>query len=273
MYAGVDIGGTKTLVAALDDNGVITESRKFPTPRDYKHFLLELRHSVAFLTTKKFQAAGVGMPATSLDRTHGRGLSFSNLPWRNVPMQRDVEKLLACPVVVENDAKLGALSEAMLLKGKFSRVLYVTVSTGIGLGLVVDGHIDSNIGDAGGRLIMLEHHGKLVPWEQFASGHAIVERYGKQAHDITDATTWRAIARDLSIGIQELIALTEPEVIVFGGSVGTYFDRYGDYLHDELAKYETPLVPLPALQAASRPEKAVVYGCYDIARATYGTAA
>lgn len=270
MYIGVDIGGTKTLLATLDEHGVITESRQFPTPKEYHHFLLELRHSVAFLATKEFKAGGVALPATTLDRVHGRGVTFGNLPWRNVSVQADLERLLHCPIVVENDAKLGALSEAMLLKGKFSKVLYVTVSTGIGTGLVVNGKIDTNIGDGGGRLMMLEHNGKLVSWEDFASGHAIVERYGKRAQDITDKATWHAIARNLAVGIIELIALVEPEVIVFGGSVGTYFDRFGSLLTNELKKYETPLLKMPELRAAARPEKAVVYGCYDLAKATYG---
>lgn len=273
MYVGVDVGGTKTLVAVLNAHGVIKESRKFPTPKDYHHFLLELRHTVAFLTTQEFQAGGAGVPATVLDRVHNRGISFGNLPWKNVPIQADFERIFHCPIVVENDAKLAALSEAMLLKDQYARVLYVTVSTGIGYGFVVNGRIDTNVGDAGGRLMMLEHQGKLVPWESFASGHAIVKRYGKKAQDITDQKTWRAISRDLSTGLLELIAMTEPEVIVFGGSVGAYFDRFSDILAVELKKYETPLLPLPALRAAARPEEAVIYGCYDIAKATYARAA
>lgn len=273
MYIGVDVGGTKTLLAVLDAHGVIKESRKFPTPKNYRHFLLELRHSAAFITTKELQAGAAGIPATSLDRKHGIGISFGNLPWQNVPIQADLERLFHCPIVVENDAKLAALSEAMLLKNEYKRVLYVTISTGIGIGLVVNGKLDIEIGDGGGRLMMVEHKGKLVPWEGFASGHAIVELYGKPARDITDNKTWLAIARNLSVGLLELIALAEPEVIVFGGSVGTYFDRFGDLLAKELKKFETPLLPMPALRAAARPEEAVIYGCYDIAKATYGKTA
>jgi predicted NBD/HSP70 family sugar kinase len=266
MYLGVDVGGTKTLVTVLNSDGIIRECAKFPTPKSYDHFLLELRHTLAHFKTQDFHAAGVGIPVTVFDRKHGRAINFGNLPWRNVPIQLDMEHICKCPVVIENDAKMAALSEAMLIKEAYQKVLYVTVSTGIGIGLVVDGKIDTSIGDSGGRAIVLEHKGKLTPWEDFASGHAIVETYNKRAMDIKDKATWQKICRDLAKGFVHLIALTQPEAIVVGGSVGTYFDRYGDVLKAEVKKYHLPLVPMPDIIAAQRPEEAVVYGCYDLAK-------
>jgi predicted NBD/HSP70 family sugar kinase len=266
MYLGVDIGGTKTLVAVLTSSGEIRESARFPTPKNYDHWLLELRHTLAHFEHHDFTAAGLGMPATILDRQHGRGIAFGNLPWRNVPVQADLERVAKCPVVIENDAKMAALSEAMLLKHKYDKVLYVTVSTGIGIGFVDHEVIDTNIGDGGGKTMLIEHKGKHVPWESFASGHAIVERYGKKAMDIEDKATWQAICRDLAKGLIELIAITEPEIIVIGGGVGTYFDRYGKILAQEIKKYHMPLITMPKLIKAQRPEEAVVYGCYDLAK-------
>lgn len=268
---GVDVGGTKTLVATLDDHGVIKERQKFPTPKDYQEFLKELERTIQSFETKEFRAGGVGMPVTSgFDRQHGRGGSFSNLPWRNVNMQADVEKIGHCPIVVENDAKLAALSEAMLLKDRYKLVLYVTVSTGIGFGLVNNGVIDTSVGDGGGRTLALDHKGKMTPWEDFAGGRAIVERYGKRAEDITEASTWQSISRDLAKGLVQLIAIMQPEVIVFGGSVGNYFERFHKHLMTELEKYSIPLVTLPKLVEAQRPEAAVVYGCYDLAKQRFG---
>lgn len=266
MYVGIDVGGTKTLVAVLSNNAEIVEQTKFPTPKNYDAFLLELRHALAHFEHQEFKAGAIGMPVTVFDRKHGRGISFGNLPWENVPIQHDVERICKCPIAIENDAKLAALSEAMLLKKEFKTVLYVTISTGIGIGLVVNGKIDTSIGDGGGRALQLAHNGKIVPWESFASGHAIVERYGKRAADIHDQVTWQKICRDLAPGFTQLIAIMQPEVIVIGGSVGTYFERYGDLLMAEIKKYHIPLVPLPVLCQARRPEQAVVYGCYDYAK-------
>lgn len=271
MYLGIDIGGTKTLIAALTNDGEITESRKFPTSPSYDHFLLELRHALAHMKPHDWRAAGVGIPSSRFDRKHGVAFRFGNLPWKNIHIQKDLERLLTCPVAVENDAKMASLSEAMLVKDTYRRVLYVTISTGIGYGLTVDGIIDTNIGDGGGKTIMLEHRGKLVSWESFASGKAIVERYGKRAADIHDEDTWRAISRSLKLGFLEIIAVTQPDLVVVGGSVGNYFERFKSFLSAELKQYETPSLQIPPLKKAQRPKEAVVYGCYDLAKLKFGS--
>jgi predicted NBD/HSP70 family sugar kinase len=272
MYAGIDVGGTKTLVAALDDNGVITEQVKFPTPPDYLEFLRELKTTLATLKTKDFQAGAIGIPATVLSREDGVGVSFGNLPWRNVHVQADVEELLHCPTVVENDAKLAGLSEAMLVKDTYKKVLYVTVSTGIGIALIVNQTIDTSFGDGGGKGILLEHNGKLTSWESFASGKAIYEHYGKPAREITDGRAWHTIAQRIAQGLIELIALTEPELIIIGGSIGTYFENYRQPLIAALKQYEVPLISIPDIIGAQRAETAVIYGCYDLARASFSPA-
>lgn len=270
MYAGIDIGGTKTLVACLDDSGVIQERVKFPTPQLYPEFLRQLAKVVGSLTTKKFHAAGVAVPGR-IDRTNGIGVACGNLPWRDVPIKADIERLLRCPTVVDNDANLAGLSEAMLLKDDFQRVLYATVSTGIGTGIIINQIIDPAFADSEGGHLEVEYEGKLQPWEDFASGRAIVARYGKRASDIQDEPTWSAIAHALAIGLIDLIAVVQPEVIVIGGSVGAYFSRFSAPLLAELKKFETPLVPIPAIRQAQRPEEAVVYGCYDLAKNVYGS--
>lgn len=270
MYLGVDIGGTKTLAAVLDEHGVITQKTKFPTNPDYAEFLQELSKTIADFGDIDYRAAGVGMPVTDFDRKRGIGIAYGNLPWQLVPIQDDLERITACPVALENDAKLAGLSEAMLLKD-YSKVLYITISTGIGTALVVDQKIDPNVGDAGGANLMMQHHGVLQPWEHFASGKAIVDRFGKRAEDIHDEATWTTIVHDWSRGFLELIAIMDPDVIVIGGSVGTYFDRYGELLLAELAKYETPLMNIPAIRQAGRPEEAVVFGCYDYAVQCFGS--
>lgn len=271
MYAGIDVGGTKTLVAVLDDNGVITEQIKFPTPKNYDAFLRELKKALGSLPVTDFEAAGVGIPASVLDREEGVGVLFPNLPWRNVTVKADAEDLLRCPVAIENDAKLAGLSEAMLVKDQYQKVLYVTVSTGIGIGLIVNQTIDTSFGDTGGNALILEHQGKHVTWESFASGRAIFEHYGKPARDITDKRVWHTIARHIASGLIELIALTEPELVVIGGSIGTYYDRYKEPLTDALKHYHLPIVGIPAIIGAQRPETAVIYGCYDLAKAVFKT--
>ncbi len=270
MYAGIDVGGTKTLVASLDDNGVITEQVKFPTPPDYAEFLKELKTTLDGLQVKDFRAGAIGIPATVIDREHGVGVAFGNLPWKDVSVEKDVQAILGCPMVFENDAKLAGLSEAMLLKNEFNKVLYVTVSTGIGVALIVNQKIDTAVGDAGGKAVLLEHDGRLTPWENFASGKALYEHYGKPAKELEDGRDWRYIAQRIAQGLIDLNALMNPEVIVIGGSIGTYFEKYEHPLVAAMKEYEVPLVSIPPIRGAQRAETAVVYGCYDHAKATFG---
>lgn len=270
MYLGVDVGGTKTLVAVLDNHGVIREQLKFLTPKNYDHWLLELRHCLANFEHKDFKGAGVGRPGNP-DRGKNLPIGFGNVPWVNVDPQVDVEDIAKCPTFMENDAKLAGLSEWMVLdEPNCHSMLYVTVSTGIGFTLIRDGVININIGDAGGKALLLEHRGKMVSWESFASGRALYERYKTKAKDIHDPKIWKNFTRYLAQGIIQLIAVTEPDVIVFGGGVGTYFDRWGKILEEQLEDYNLPVVRLPKLRGAKRAEYAVVYGCYDYAKQQLG---
>lgn len=268
MYLGIDIGGTKTLVAVLNNRGEIKERIKFPTNKGYAAWRHNLAEAVDELSTKEFVACGVAVPGR-VDRKRGIGLDMGNLTWHDVPIKSDLQKFLDCPVVVDNDANLAGLSEAMLIK-EYGRVLYVTVSTGIGTGFIVDRTIDPAFADSEGGQMLLEYRDKLTPWEDFASGRAIVARYGKRAADITDDATWERICHDLALGLINLIAIVQPEIIVLGGSVGTYYPRYKKQLHEALKQYATPLVPLPKIKQAGRPEEAVVYGCYDLAKSIHG---
>lgn len=269
MYLGIDIGGTKTLIASLTNEGVIVETRKFPTPKIYGEFLSELAANVALLSTKDFVACGVAIPGR-LDRTRGIGKAFGNLPWKDVPIQHDVHKLTHLPVVVENDANLAGLSEAMLIK-QHECVLYVTVSTGIGTGIITNRQIDPEFADSEGGHILLEHNGKVQMWEQFASGQAIVKKYGKRASDINDQRTWKTIAHNVALGLYDLIAFIQPDAVVLGGGVMEHLDKFDDLLEKELQHFATPLTPIPPIYRAQRPNEAVVYGCYDLAKSVYGT--
>jgi glucokinase len=266
MYVAVDNGGTKTIIAVLDSHGVIQEQIKFPTSRDYDQFVKDLKEAKSKLKIQEYSAGVGGVTGPKTDRINGIGISFSNLPWKNAPLLKDFEETFKCPMAIENDAKLAGLSEAMLIKDEYSKVLYMTVSTGIGFGLINGGVIDENIGDAGGDAIMLEHEGKMISWEDFASGKAIVERYGKKASDINDEQTWKSIAKDLAKGIIHLIAIMQPEVIVFGGGVGEHFEQFGKFLEEDINDYALPLIDVPKLIKAQRPEFAVIYGCYDLAK-------
>jgi predicted NBD/HSP70 family sugar kinase len=266
MYLAIDVGGTKTLLAVFSDDGKIEKQVKFPTPDWYPTFVEELKKNIRSLCGKKQPTACVIAMPGLIDRTNGVVESLGNLDWENIPIVSDLQDTLTCPIALENDAKLAGLAEANAVKDLYHRVLYVTVSTGIGLGLVVDGELDYSVSDAGGKGIMLEHQGKIMAWEEFASGKAIVRQTGKMASEITDEKDWYLVARNIAIGLINLIAVLGPDCIVIGGGVGSHLPKFQQHLHEELEIYRSTMVDsMPQILQAKHPEEAVVYGGYLLA--------
>lgn len=268
MYLAVDVGGTKTLLASFEENGgnPVKEVR-FPTAKNYDDFLKNCEEHLTELGVAEFSAAGMGVPGR-IDRSTGSIISCGNLGWKNSPVKADFERMLHCPVYVENDAKVGALSEAMLVKDEFKNVIYIPLGTGIGVSNVIDGLIDVNYGDRGGKAILVEHEGQEIEWEHLVSGSAIVRRFGKRATDITDGPTWITIAHDLAVGLSQVIVDRKPDAVIIGGGAGRPFDRYGERLKQELSTLLP--YPMPAILPAKHPDEAVIYGCIDLIKQSNG---
>jgi predicted NBD/HSP70 family sugar kinase len=264
MFLAIDIGGSKTLIAAFNESGQIIKQFKFPTNKNYKTFIKELADAVKVnLPDINFTACACAVPG-QLDRNRGLALREGNLPWRNVPIKNDLEAFLGnIPILIENDAKLAGLSEALAHK-QYKKVLYLTVSTGIGDGIIIDGQIDPELASSEPGQMVLEFKGQLQKWEDIASGRALVTRYGKKASEIDDPLIWREYSKALARGMTELIAILQPDVIILGGGVGAHFEKFAAPLNDELAQLSNEMVQTPPIIKASRPEEAVIYGCYEL---------
>ncbi len=267
MFGAVDIGGSKTLVAVLNGDGQILEEIRFVTPKKYESFIGELADAVAKLSTADFGRVVVAVPGR-LDRKHGVGLAFGNLDWVKVPIEADLEKVFDSPVVIENDSKLAALAEAQPLRDQYRKVLYVTVSTGISAGIVIDGELDRDFEDIEPGHMLLEHQGHLMDWEDFASGRAFQKKFGKKVGDVAadEDQAWSWLARNLAVGLLDLAATLTPDVIVMGGGAGLHLDKYGQKLHEILKSHENPMFRLPPIVGARLGDQAVIYGCYELAK-------
>jgi len=262
MYLAVDIGGTKTLLAVFNSEGIIRESVKFPTRKSYTKFLEDLASNIESLKTKNFHAVCCAVPG-QIDKTGEVAQRFGNLDWKNVTVGKDLQKLIPhTMVLLQNDAKLAGLAEATS-HPKYHKVLYLTISTGIGAGFIVDGKIDPYLADSEPGQMVVEYKGKIQKWEDFASGRALVARYGKRASEIEDKDIWREFSAGLARGMNELIATLQPEVIIMGGGVGAHYEKFSDYLEAELAKLANEMVTTPPIIKAKKAEEAVVYGCYE----------
>lgn len=267
MYLAIDIGGTKTLMAVFSSTGKLLESIRFETPQDYGDFLNEMKSTFAKLEHKDTVKLCVAGAPGKIDRhDHQSVIAFGNLPWEHVAIASEITKITGVPARLENDTNLAGLSEAILIRHNYKKVLYISISTGIGGIVVVDGKIDPTYADMEFGHMVFEHEGKIQDWEHFASGKAIFNKYGKKASDIDDDATWYKISRNIALGLTNVIANVTPEVVIVGGGVGTHFEKYADRLHEELMIYGSKLVSVPELRQALRAEEAVLYGCYELAR-------
>lgn len=265
MIVTIDTGGTKTLITSFDRNGKMGESIKFPTPTTPEEYVTTLAKIVReHYAHQKVDAIVLALPGTVQD---GTAIWCYNLHWADFRASELLKDLLpGVPLLVENDANLAGLAESRALNPVPVSSLYITISTGIGSGICTNGFIDPGLRRSEAGQTLLEYDGKIQPWEQFASGHAIVAVYKKLAKDITSKRVWRQIADRISRGFLFLIPTLQPDVIIIGGSVGTHFNKYNEYL-EGILKEQLPLhIPCPKIIQAQHPEEAVNYGCYYYAK-------
>lgn len=264
MIIAIDIGGTKTLVALCNKDGNVVKQTRFETPKEYPDFINEIAKAIKETPLNDVTITSVAAPG-KVDRANGVIIGFGNLPWQNVPLRDDISKITGTTVLIENDANLAGLSEAHRIKPLPHRALYITISTGIGTGLVTDGYLDPDFLDSEGGKMLFEYDGQLQQWEKFSSGKAIFAKYGKKASDIDDPKAWKEISRWFAIGIVDLTAVLEPNVIIIGGGVGTHFAKYSEFLKQYVNDMTPNLVDKPTIVAASEAEEAVIYGCVILA--------
>ena len=241
---GIDIGGTNTRVALIDDRFTIKERVQFSTNINDAYDTLKSINESIKTWNVDIQGIGVSCPGP-LDLVAQKVLTPPNLgeSWHNLFIARELSKLAKAPVYLENDANLAALAEAMLGAGKRSQIVqFLTISTGIGAGLCIDGEIyrgSKGFAQEVANCIVWKdgpYQGKLKKGsiESISSGKAIVKRALEQglsvhhAGDVNDlAVAGNQIAQEIMNDAYEYLAnfigilygVLDPDVFVIGGSV------------------------------------------------------
>lgn len=260
MLIAVDTGGTKTLITSFSHKGAPSELIRFPTPRSEDEYLATLIEKIDELYGKRsIDGIVIGVPGIVKNNI---AVWCGNLGWSNFDISPQVHAAFGCPVWIENDANLAGLAETRALRTLPHSSLYVTISTGIGSGIILDGHIAPGLSSSEAGHALVEYDGKVRQWESFASGKAIYKTYGSYARDITSRRSWHQIADKMSRGFLAVIPILQPDVIIIGGSIGTYFEQYYPALKKILSEHLPAHIPLPDIRQALHPEEAVVYGCY-----------
>jgi polyphosphate glucokinase len=229
---GIDIGGTgiKGGIVDLKTGELLTERVKFLTPKPATPdaVIRETLKLVDFFEWKK-GPIGIGFPSII---KHGHSLSASNIDkkWINYPITDSFSKALNRKVTILNDADAAGLAEIKFGAGKDVKgtVLLVTLGTGLGSALFLDG--------------------KLIPNTEFGQlhyKHSITEHYASNKHRQENKMSWKSWGTSLNSVLKYIDFLVNPNLIILGGGVSKKFDSFAPFL-----KISTPIVPAQMLNGA-----------------------
>ena len=240
----IDIGGTNTRVALINENYEIEERRQFATDAQDPFVTIEEIRKTIQSFGKSAKGIGISCPGP-LDLLHGYILTTTNLgeKWWNYPICEKLSEATGLPVYLENDANLACLAEAVIGRGKnYHYVQFMTVSTGVGSGLVINkkiyqgahgfAHENANIP----QLKDGPTQGSIYPGgvEAICSGTAITSRanqaglnaaHAGEVNDLAESGNETAMqiiddAKEfLANAIAIIYAFIDPDIVILGGSV------------------------------------------------------
>ena len=261
LTIGVDVGGTKVAAGLVDEQGTILRRTRRPTPSASPDDVEDVIAACVHELVEGTEAAAVGIGAAgfvTVDRS--TVLLAPNLSWRDEPLRDAVAERVGLPVVVENDANAAAWGEYRFGAGRGEPdLVLVTVGTGIGGGIVLDGRLHRGRFGIGGEI----GHLQMVPggrrcgcgqdgcWEQYSSGRALLReareiadvrrQYGArllelgggriegiEAIEVTQAARegdaaaiecFEVVGARLGQGLADLAAVLDPSAFVLGGGV------------------------------------------------------
>jgi glucokinase len=274
----IDIGGTKFSVALFSENRILARESR-PTNRDGgpEWMLGEIERMIASWT---FDRCGIGFGGPVLFPEQRVALSTHVGGWTDFPLVPRLGELLKVPVVMDNDANVGALGEAIHGAGRELRPLfYMTLSTGIGGGIVLDGGsvyrgADSWAGEIGHLTIRPDGPeclcGARGCLERMCCGLWLERDYGKPAQELlTEAAFVKRYAVDLAMGLKAAIMMLNPARIVIGGGIAKAGDALFHPLRAELRTQVTnwSRARLDVVPAALG-DDSVLWGALELAKST-----
>ena len=260
-FLGVDVGGTKVAVAAVDGTQA-SHAVEHPTELDSTEALLNgIESAVREVSAAAGdpEAIGIGVPS-QIEWATGTVLASVNIPLAGVPLRDELTRRFGVPVYVDNDASCAALAEAHVIGAR--ELVMLTLGTGVGGGVVTRGQIFRGAHGLGGELghVVVEAEGPECPGggcpnrgclEALCSGTALERAAGRKGRDVVAAARegdadaqahLDQLGRYLGIGISNMVNAFQPEYVVIGGGLSAAAD-----LFLETAVAEAGARALPAL--------------------------
>lgn len=262
---GIDVGGTNVKIALVDSDGKIGYSNTIPTRAEmgYEYTINNMKQAIRDLMTetklsaKDIEGIGFGLPG-QVDFKSGIVRLITNIPgWVEIPLAKMIEDEFHIPTRIDNDVRCAALGELNFGAGKgCENLICITVGTGIGSGLIINGKLVRGASNAAGEIghIKLQMHdgpicgcgdtgcleafasgpsivamaeeyimgGKSTKYREMANGGAITPFIVAEAAKAGDPVARRIFTRMgeyIGIGMASVVNLLNPERIIVGGGV------------------------------------------------------
>ncbi|MFR8642509.1 MAG: ROK family protein [Monoglobus pectinilyticus] len=277
MYLGIDLGGTNIAAGIVNKNGEILKKLSCPTlpGRPFDEIIGDMAElcsnllSISSITEDEIKAIGIGSPG-AIDNKNGVVLYAGNLNWTNAAICDELNKYYNIPINLENDANAAAYGEYAMCGKKVKDFIFITLGTGIGGGIIIDGKIYRGFNGAGaevghstlvfngekctcGRKGCCEAYGSVTALIRQTSRSIMLnqdslmaksyketgEINGKTAFDAAKAgdinaqTVVKQYIEYVADGICSLVNIFEPELLLIGGGIS----KEGGYLLNPIKEY------------------------------------
>jgi glucokinase len=231
---GVDLGGTKIAAGVLDADGNLHERHEVPTPVESQDALLDgIARAVEPLLRSRAAAIGIGIPSV-IDRSTGRALGSVNIPLKDFALADAIATRFGIPVSLENDANLAALAEWKLGAGRGAEnIVVLTLGTGVGGGLVLDGSLYRGIAELGHVVVVAD--GPPCQGNCTGRGHLEAVASGNAADRAAEKLWGEGANAELLVGRAEE---GDPEAIealagmghLLGAAIGSFVNTFAPEL-------------------------------------------
>lgn len=232
LYGALEAGGTKMVCAIGDENGNILERISIPTRTPAE----TMGPMIGFFRDKGIRALGIGcfgpVDLNKKSPTYGYITSTPKLAWQNYPIVAEFEKALGVPVGFDTDVNAAALGEATWgCTRDVENSIYITVGTGVGVGVIIGGKpYHGMMHPEGGHILLARHPedpmvGSGCPFhdnclEGLAAGPSLEKRWGVKGAELTGRKeVWQLEAYYVGQALADYILILSPERIVLGGGV------------------------------------------------------
>lgn len=279
MYIGIDLGGTNIAVGIVDENNKVVASDSTPTlaERHWSEIVMDMAELTKKVTLENgykledIESIGIGCPGT-VNTDNGVIAYSNNIAMDQVPMADEIRKYLGIDVKIniENDANAAAYGEYVATGATAKSFIFITLGTGVGGGVVLDGKLYRGFNFAGAELghFIMKMDGEPCScgangcWEAYASVTALIRqtreameanpdslmhKFAEENGKVSGRTSFMAAAEGdeaaqkvvdkyieyVATGIASIVNIFQPEILVIGGGIS----KEGDKLLNPIKEY------------------------------------